>query len=158
MHLQLSDPAYQSHPIAQPLLGFYLAARDRNRFQLPLALKAALVRSGVERVGIYVDLDHIVVVPLRPTSPPGPKGRFFITQIRDEAVAAVKVADLTARARIGIPKGFADTAALDPVLLLIGMGDRIEIWNSTRYFAKRRSLDGNGRPIELGSGGYFTLI
>ncbi len=91
---QHTNPAYSSAALAQPLLGAYSVTLDGNRFHLPVTLRDTLRHSAVEQVGVYVNVDHIEIIPLTRTNMNAPDDRFLVTLVRNEIVAAVKVAEI----------------------------------------------------------------
>lgn len=68
---------------------------------------------------------------IRALSPTNPQHRFFMRVLLQQAVES----QLDAQARITIPKELLDFASIDGEVLILGVLDRIELWNPRDYQA-----------------------
>ncbi|MER3523355.1 MAG: division/cell wall cluster transcriptional repressor MraZ [Ignavibacteria bacterium] len=68
---------------------------------------------------------------IRALSPTNPQHRFFMRVLLQQAVES----QLDAQARITIPKELLDFASIDGEVLILGVLDRIELWNPREYQA-----------------------
>jgi MraZ protein len=113
---------------------------DKGRINLPAKLRKSLsaeanetfvITRGYEQCLSVYPLDewNKLEEAIRHLSPTDPQHRFFTRKLLEKATES----SLDGQSRITVPKELLQFAAIENEVLIVGVMERIELWNPTAY-------------------------
>ena len=113
---------------------------SKGRVNIPAKLRKAVsseandtfvITRGYEQCLFVYPLDewNKLEKSIRELSPTNPKHRFFMRTLLERATES----QLDGQARITIPRELAQLAGIEGDVLILGVLERMELWNPTRY-------------------------
>jgi len=102
-----------------------------RKYVSPEANDTFVITRGFEQCVFIYPLDewNTLEQSIRKLSTTDPKHRFYVRTLLDKAAES----QLDAQARIVIPKDLLDFARLENEVLIVGVLERIEVWNPKLY-------------------------